>query len=120
MRQVELAPTPAGSPGEGPLFVAEELAFDEVFGDGGAVHLHQGLVSAAAQGMQGPGHQLLTGAIFANDEHRGVGGGHQGQFLSKTADGGAFTDDLLDRGPLLPQAPVLFGEPGPLQGVAHR
>ena len=70
--------------------------------------------------MQGPGHQFLAGAVLAGDQHRGVGGGDQGQFFAQAADGVALADDLLDPGALLPESPVLFGKPGQLQPIAHR
>jgi len=41
--------------GEGPLFVPEQLAFDELFRDGGAVDRDEGLVPARGKGVEACG-----------------------------------------------------------------
>ncbi len=120
MGQIEFAPVAVRGPGKGPLLVAEELAFDEVFGNGGAVDLHEGARGPAAVGMERPGHQFLAGAVFPGDEHAGVGGGHQVQRLPELADGLALADNLPGRGRLLAQPPVLFRQAGQFQAVPHR
>ena len=61
--------------GEGAFFVAEEFAFDEVFGDGGAVDLDEGSAGAGALAIEGAGDQFLAGAAFAGDEDGGLGAG---------------------------------------------
>jgi len=108
------------SPGKSPLLVAEELAFDEVFGNGSAVDLDEGTRSPAAVSMKRPGHQFLAGAVFSGDEHAGVGGGHQVQRLPQLADGLTLADNLPGRRRLLPQPPVFFGQAGQFQAISHR
>ena len=65
----------ADGAGEGAFFVAEEFAFQEVFGDGGAIDADVILLAAAAQAVEGAGDEFLAGAAFAQDEDGGVGGG---------------------------------------------
>ncbi len=47
-------------------------------------------------------------------------GATRASFSRRRLDGVALADDLLDPGALLPEAPVLFGQPGQLQAIAHR
>ena len=56
--------------GEGTLFVAEELAFEQAGGDGGAVELDQRAVAASAQGVDGASEKFFAGACLAAYEHR--------------------------------------------------
>src|SRR6185369_6402400 len=51
--------------GEGALFVAEELRFDERLRQGGAVHLDEGTVAAAAGGVEGAGDMAFAAAGLA-------------------------------------------------------
>ena len=120
MGQIEFAPVAVGSPGKGPFLVTEEFAFDEVFGNGGAVDLHEGARRPAAVSMEGFGHQFLAGAVFSGDKHRSVGGRHQIQCLPQLADGLALANNLPDRRRLLAQPPVLLGQAGQLQAVPYR
>ncbi len=76
------------SAGEGAPDVAEEFAFDHLFGNGGAVDGHELLVTAQAVGVDGPGHQLLASAGGAGDEHGGVGGAHLFDAFHDLAQGG--------------------------------
>ncbi len=91
-----LADQPFGvavGPGEGPAHVAEEHAFGQVFGQGGAVHHHEGMARTVAVFVDGPRGQFLAGARFAGDQHRHVasrGLGHQVQALHE---GGAAAHD---------------------------
>ena len=61
--------------GEGPLAVAEELALDQVFGQGAAVDRDEGPIGAAALVVEAARDQLLARAGLAQDHDRGVGGG---------------------------------------------
>ena len=68
------AADPAGHrPGEGALLVAEQLALDQLARDRRHVHGDEGPAPALAVVVQGPGHQLLAGAGFAEDHHGQVG-----------------------------------------------
>ena len=70
---LELADLPIGGAGERALLVAEELRFDELVGNGGAVHLHERSVAAQALAMDGARHELLADAALAPDEHGRTG-----------------------------------------------
>ena len=61
--------------------MAEELAFNQVFRDGGAIYLDEHGVFTQALRVDGERHQLFPRARFAIDEHPPVGGGHQGNLL---------------------------------------
>ncbi|MDT4838900.1 hypothetical protein FQZ97_726730 [compost metagenome] len=54
--------------GEGAFAVAEEFGFDQAFGDGGAVHRHEGLVRTRAGLVQRAGHHFLAGAGLAQQQ----------------------------------------------------
>ena len=54
--------------------------------------------------MDRPGHQLLAGAAFAGDQHRGIGRRHQGDPLEHLLHGGALAQQVFARRPRLPSA----------------
>jgi hypothetical protein len=56
------------------LDVPEERAFQQVNGHRAGVDGDERPVSAGAGGVDGFGHQLLAGAAFAGDQHRGATG----------------------------------------------
>ena len=63
--------------GEGALFVPEQLAFEQRFGDGGAVDRDERLGLAQALVVQRLGDQVLAGAVFAFEQDGGgLAGGH--------------------------------------------
>ncbi len=70
---------------KGAFDVAEEFALKEGFRDGAGVHGHHRLPAPEAVEMDFPRQDVLAGAVFAGDEHRGVGGG---DFVYGFADGG--------------------------------
>ena len=76
MRLFESAFGLASGPGEGPHFMAEELAFEQVPRQGAAVDRHERLVAAAAGLVDNPGQEFLTRARFSVNEHVGVVFGH--------------------------------------------
>ena len=59
--------------GEGPLLVAEELAFEQCLGDGGAVDRDERRRGAPAQLVDRLRQQLLAGAALAEQQYRNVG-----------------------------------------------
>ena len=71
----------------GAVAVAEELGFDVVLGDGGAVELDEDAIFAEGLGVHGAADQLLAGAGFAVDEDAAVGGGHELDLLAQGLDG---------------------------------
>ena len=125
--QLELALARGQGPGERALGVAEELALDEVLGDGGAVHLDEGARGAAALVVDVAGHELLARAVLAEDEPSTVAGGGLGDLGAEPVQGRALPhhdeallDLLLERAVLHLQAPrpqgVLDHEQGLLEG----
>ncbi len=78
----EALPVHVGA-GEGPLAMSEQLALDEVLGQGPAVHRDEGTVGSAALVVQVPRDQFLAGAGLAQDHHGRVG---RGDRLDQPAD----------------------------------
>ena len=73
---LELAqPLPAGA-GEGAGLIAEQLALQQLAGDGGAVDLDERLVAAAGIGIDHPRDHFFAGAALAPDQHGGIGIGN--------------------------------------------
>ena len=68
---------------ESPALVAEQLALEEIAGDGGAVHLHERPVATGAEAVDGPRRELLPGAGLARDQDGDV-------------DEGGLRDDLAE------------------------
>src|SRR5690606_39173106 len=58
---------------EGPAHVAEELAFEQVLGDGAAVDGDERLFRPGAGFVDGAGDHFLAGAALAGDEDGDVG-----------------------------------------------
>ena len=74
--QFEAADAALQRAGECALLVAEDFAFDQRFRNGGAVDGDERLALARAELVDGARHQLLAGAAFAGDQHRGGAGRH--------------------------------------------
>ncbi len=70
---LELADAPCDGAGEGALLVAEQLGFQQVLRDRGAVDGDEGLFGAGRASMDVAGEDFLAGAAFAGDQNRGVG-----------------------------------------------
>ena len=60
--------------GEGALFVAEQFAFEKIFGDGGAVDFEERARGAQGMFVDGARDEVLADAAFAAEEDGGVGG----------------------------------------------
>ena len=69
--------------GDGAVPIAEELALDEVLGDGRAVQLDEDAVAAQALRVDGARDELLAGAGFAIDQHAAIGGRHELDLLAQ-------------------------------------
>ena len=76
-------------PGEGLLFVAEELVGQQFLAEGAAVDGQKAFFGPQAQVVDGLGHQFLAGAGLAQDEDGGVGGGDLFDGLLQDLDLGA-------------------------------
>ena len=64
--------------------MAEQFAFQEAGGDGGAIELDEGAFAAAAQVVDGAGDELLPGPSLAENENR-RGRGSDGLYLAQDA-----------------------------------
>ena len=69
---LEFADALDGRAGERAAFVAEEFAFEQLFGNGGAIDRQKRLLAAVAVMINRAGDKFLAGAAFAGDERGGV------------------------------------------------
>ena len=76
VRQLETSVAIGDRSGEGAFEVPEQFALDEARRDGAAVHFHERAVLARAAVVDGPGDELLAGASFPRDQHRGINAGN--------------------------------------------
>ena len=79
VRQLELAAPICHGAGERAAHVPEELALDQLLGNGRAVDLDERPGAAKAQRVDVARHQLLAGSVLAEDQHASVrrrGHGH--------------------------------------------
>ena len=63
-------------PGEGALLMPEQLAFEQVFRDRGAIDRHEGPARAVARVMQPAREEFLAGAARAEQHDRDIGVGN--------------------------------------------
>jgi hypothetical protein len=108
-----------GTAGSGAVAVAEELGFDEVFRDGGAVELDEDAVAAEGFGVHGAGDEFFAGAGLAEDEDPTVGGGHELDLLAEGFHGHGLAGDGAFDGELAGELLVVFAELVALDGVAE-
>src|SRR5689334_16747253 len=87
--------------------MAEELALDEVFGNGGAIDLDKPGIVAQALGMNGARDQLFAGTGFTEDKDAAIGRRHQGDLLAQRFHRDALADD--DALGLLPLEVAVLG-----------
>ncbi len=80
------------------LLVPEELVFQEIVAEAGAVDREKALVSPGAEMVDGPGHQLLARAGLPEDEDARAYRRHLGDMLPQGHDGGRLAHDLGDVG----------------------
>ena len=135
--RLEQARAIQGGAGEGPPDVAEQLAFQQGFGDGAAVDGDEGSRGPDRFLVHDPGDALLARAALARDEHGGIHGRHPPGQVQDPAHGlalghdpqerlGQVGHDLHQDPLLLPQLPLgglqALGDPvqGHLQAVLER
>ena len=94
--QLEAADALRDGAGERALLVAEQFAFQQAGGNGGAVQLDEGALPARAEVVDGARHQFLAGAGFAVDQHGGIGGRHGLHLLEHGLQRAALADDFLE------------------------
>jgi hypothetical protein len=114
MGELELAGLALRCAGERALLVAEQLRFEQVFGNRGAVDGDERSVVARAERVQRPREQLLAGAALALEQHRRVGGRRAVQRLRHLLQLGVVPDDERRAAALrelVLQDHVLGGEP---------
>ena len=88
----------AVAPVNAPAHVAEQLALEQLLGDGGAVDGGEALLAPRAHPVDGAGQHFLAGAALAGDEHGGVVARHPAGELEQVAHGAALADDQVARG----------------------
>ena len=95
IRQFQSADLLAHRSGEGSLLVAEQLAFQQSRGNGGAVHLDEAALLAPAHVVNHPRYAFFAGPGFPGDQDGGIGVGDGGRVLQYTFQGWAVTDDIV-------------------------
>ncbi|MPM72688.1 hypothetical protein SDC9_119664 [bioreactor metagenome] len=96
--QLEFAHFPAlFRPGKRALFIAEQLRLQQIFRNGRAVYLNEGVAVPAAGVVDGLRHDLLAHAAFPENQHGAVGAGHLGGQLQRLFQGGVLTDIVPKR-----------------------
>src|SRR5690606_12585375 len=83
--QLEPAATKAIGAGEAALFMAEQLGFEQILAEGGAVDGEERFVAAIGRLVDRPGDEFLAGAALAADEDRGAGAGDALDLLADAA-----------------------------------
>src|SRR5580700_6930071 len=106
--------------GESALMVAEKLALNQLFWNGGAVDFDERLGGARAHGVERVRHQLLSSAAFAIDEYAPVGGRHERKLLAQGLHGHAFADDAVARAAVGAEAAILEREAAMRQRILGR
>ena len=81
---------------EGAFFVAEQLAFQQRFREGGAVDRDERIPTALARIMDRLREQLLAGAAFTGDENGRIGPRITFRSAQGALEGGAVSQDLLE------------------------
>jgi hypothetical protein len=122
VRELELARLAVRRPGERALLVAEELGFEQVLRNGGAVDGNKRSFGARAEDVQRPRKQLFASPALALEQHRRVGGRRSLQRQRDLLQLRILADDL--RRPsaqcqLLLQEDVLRGKPSQRQRAFH-
>ncbi len=85
----EEAAVGADGAGEGAEAVSEEFAFEQVFGQGGAIDGEEGVMGAGRAGVDIAGDDLFAGAGFAGEEDGGIEAGDAVGEGEGAAEGGA-------------------------------
>ena len=91
---LEGALDPLDRAGKGALLVAEEGRLDQALGERGAVELDKRFVTTVALVVNGAGEQLLSGARFTLQQHRGAGRSGHGNRLQDPPNRRRVADDL--------------------------
>jgi len=107
--------------GEGALFMAKQLAFQQAFGQGGAGDVHEGMVGPVGIVVDRLGDEVFPGTAFtAEKDSGGAAVGHVVDQLEELPHLLAIADDAVDPEPvphLLPEVAHLAFEGGGLQAL---
>lgn len=101
-----------GGAGKGALFVPEQFAGEEVFGERRAVETDEGALFAFATEVDGPGDEFFSDAALSADEDGRLGGGGSGDLLLDLHHSAALADDLAGDAQLLAELQVLVSNLG--------
>ena len=104
--------------GKAALDVAEELRFDQLLGNRGAINFHERAFAAKARGMQGARNKFLARAAFTIDKDAAVGRRGDGDLLAQRLHGNAIADYLVAVAQFAAQQLVLLFQAALLNGVA--
>ena len=88
--------------------MAEQFTFQQVLGDGRAVHGDERLVAAIALVMDQLADHFLAGAVFTQHHHGQIGGGHPLHGGAERLDGRTLADQPHFLGRLLRHLPLRF------------
>ncbi len=97
---------PVGGSCKSALLVAEELAFDQVLRDRGAIDLDIGFVAPRAVAVEFPRDHLFAGSAFARDQDGGIGRGNPLDDLAHPVNCRTPADDLSGRAFPFAEVPV--------------
>ena len=103
--QLEPPDLPRQGAGKGALLPAEQLALDERARDRRAVDAHHDATAPRAQLVNLRRDEFLSGARFAEQQHRRIGRGHLSRLFEDASDGGASSNDDTGAEALLHLAP---------------
>jgi hypothetical protein len=81
-------------PREGAFFIAEEFAFEQPAGNGGAVERDEGARVTRTEGVQRPCQEFFAGAGLALQEYGGIGRGHEVKLRQHRLERRALPEDL--------------------------
>src|SRR5918994_4669112 len=90
--------------------MTEELGFEQLLGNGGAVDRGKAALAARAHAVDGTGNDLLAGTALAGNEHGRVVTGHTGGELDHIAHRPALGNHQITNGtdPKAPEQGVYF------------
>ena len=107
---MELALFVVGGAVERAFQVTEQLAFDQILRDGGAVHFHEHLVFPQALSMDGMGHEFFARTRPAINQHTTISRRHETDLLAQRFHWNAVAYDHTLELELLLEVPIFLAE----------
>ena len=117
--QIKASPPPLIGAGESTSLVPKELAFNKILRDCSAVDLDQRTRISGAEMMDGPRHQLFSGAVLTCYQHGGVSRSYAFDCFLKLTDSGSIPGDFVRDSRLLAQNDVVIAELAEIYGVLN-